>query len=148
MAVNSSVMSWSIRTMPWLPNMQDQKSLTLHWQWFSEWGRERVDIVFASQGGQYFFYGCLQPIATWITPDTKLKIIDAPLMLHWGSFSEWGSDCVAFSVAYKGCHYFGYAWQRPNHCSITFLRRPKFIGALLTLIFRLGQWLCWFHSYC
>jgi len=31
------------------------------------------------------------------------------MTLCWRSFSECGSDCVAFCFAYTGCQYIGYA---------------------------------------
>jgi len=46
-----------------LAKMRDKKSLTLHWHSLSGCGREGGAIVFASKGGQYHIYGCLQPIA-------------------------------------------------------------------------------------
>jgi len=36
-----------------LPKMQDQKLLTLHWLSFPGWGRERIFLVFDSNGRQY-----------------------------------------------------------------------------------------------
>jgi len=56
------------------------------------------------------------------------------LTLCWRSFSEWGSDCVAFSFAYKGCQYVGYAYHPPNHFSITVLTRLEIVDALMMLI--------------
>ena len=35
------------------PRMQDPRSWTLRWSWFSGWGRERVSILFDYEGGQY-----------------------------------------------------------------------------------------------
>ena len=34
----------------WLPKMQDQQSLRLHWGSFTGWGRERATVVFATKG--------------------------------------------------------------------------------------------------
>jgi len=61
---NTSYMNCSHEVKFWLPTMQDQKSLTLHWRSFSGWGREGVAIDFASEGSQYLIYRYLQPIAT------------------------------------------------------------------------------------
>jgi len=46
------------------PKLQDHKSLMLHGRSFLGRGRERVAIVFASQGGQYLIHGFVEPIAT------------------------------------------------------------------------------------
>jgi len=62
-----------------LPNMQDQKSLTLHSQSFSDWGRECVTISFAYKGSRYVIYERLHPIATRITQGARPKIMDMPL---------------------------------------------------------------------
>jgi len=80
-AVNSSVMCFSISTMPWSPNMQVQKLLTLHWRWFSRCSTECVAVVSTPNGFQNRIYGCLQPIRNQITQDAKLKLVDAQLML-------------------------------------------------------------------
>jgi len=60
------------------------------------------------------------------------------LTLGGRSFSEWGSDHVACSFAYKGGQYNRYATQRLNHITITLFTRPKFVDAPLTLIFKMG----------
>jgi len=44
--------------------MQDQKLLMLHWPEFPGMGKEHATFVFASKGGWYLIYGCLQTIAT------------------------------------------------------------------------------------
>jgi len=36
-----------------LPYLQDQKSLTLHWRWFSEWDIDHVAVFFFYQSSQY-----------------------------------------------------------------------------------------------
>jgi len=64
------------------------------------------------------------------------------LTLRWRSFSEWGSDRVVYCFAKEGCQYIGYGKQRPGHFSITIHKRLKIVDASLTLIFRMGQWLC------
>jgi len=64
-----------------LPKMHIQKLLMLRWRSFSEWGRECAAVVFAHKGGQYFIYGCLQPITTEITHNAKPNISNARLML-------------------------------------------------------------------
>ena len=62
-----------------LPDLKDQKSLTLHWRSYSEWGRERVAPTFAYRASQYHICEWLQTIATQITNDARPKIVDAPL---------------------------------------------------------------------
>jgi hypothetical protein len=42
-----------------LPDLQDEKLLTLGWRSCSEGGSERVPSVFGSKGGQYLISGCL-----------------------------------------------------------------------------------------
>jgi len=67
------------------------------------------------------------------------------LTLRWRSFPERGGDRVAISFAYTSCQYVSYEEQRPDHCSMTGLTRPHIVEALLTLILRMGQWLCCCH---
>jgi len=64
-----------------LPDLQDQKSLTLRWHSFSELGRERVALSFAWKASQYHIYESPQPIATQITNDARPKIVDPPLTI-------------------------------------------------------------------
>jgi len=68
-----------------LPDLQDQKSLTLRWRSTSEWGREREAPSFAYKASQYPIYEWTQPIAKQITNDARPKIVDAPstLILPW-----------------------------------------------------------------
>jgi len=56
------------------------------------------------------------------------------LMLCWRSFSEWGREHVAFSIAYKGGQYLIYEWLQPVANKITQHAGPKTIDAPLTLI--------------
>ena len=64
------------------------------------------------------------------------------LTLRWRSFSEWGSDCIAFFIAYKGWQYDCYVNQRPDWFVITLRTWPKTGDAPLMLIFRMRQWPC------
>jgi len=50
-----------------LPDLLDQKSLTLRWRPISEWGREREARTFAYRASQYPIYEWSQPIAKQIT---------------------------------------------------------------------------------
>jgi len=61
------------------PKMQDQKSLTLRWRSFSEWGRECVTSSLAYRGSRYIIYERLYLIATQITQGARPKIIDSLL---------------------------------------------------------------------
>ena len=61
--------------------MQDQKSLTLRWCWFSRLGREGIAICFVNKGSQLYLYNCTQPITDPISQDAKPKIVDMLLML-------------------------------------------------------------------
>jgi len=99
-AVNNTVMHRKIRAMPWLRNMQVLKLFTHHWRSFSGCRREHVADVFACKGCQYLINGYPQPIGTWLTPDSKLKIVDAPLTLMlW--MGRWP------------CCYYSCRWTRP-----------------------------------
>ena len=40
-----------------LPYVQDQKSLTLRWRSFSEWGSDRIACPFAYKDCQFIGYG-------------------------------------------------------------------------------------------
>jgi len=64
-----------------LRKMQHGKSLMLHWRSFSRWGREHFTFPFSYKGSQYFVYDCVQPVATQMTLNTRLTIVDAPLTL-------------------------------------------------------------------
>jgi len=64
-----------------LPDLQDQKLLTLRWRSISEWGRECVASSSAYKAGQYRICEWPQPIATQITNEARPKIDDAPLTL-------------------------------------------------------------------
>jgi len=44
-----------------------------------------------------------------ITSHLSCLQVQKLLTLHWRLFSEWGCYCVAFSFAYEGCQYIGYA---------------------------------------
>jgi len=65
----------------WLAMMEAQHSLTLQWDSFFRWGRERIAFSFCYDGGQYCVYSSLQPVAPQITQDTRPTIVDASLML-------------------------------------------------------------------
>ena len=64
------------------------------------------------------------------------------LTLGWRWFSEWVSDCVTFSSAYKGCQWVDYEYFWPDQSLITIFTRPTIVDAPLTLTFRIGQWPC------
>jgi hypothetical protein len=53
----------------------------LSWRSFSGWGEDDDTIIFDCEGIQYVIYEWLQPIATQVTQDAQLKIVDALLML-------------------------------------------------------------------
>jgi len=64
-----------------LPDLQDEKSLTLPCPSISEWGRDREAHFFAYKASQYLIYEWSQPIAKQISNDARPKIVDASLML-------------------------------------------------------------------
>jgi len=79
-----------------LPEMQDQKSLTLRWRSFSSWGREHVACSFAYQGCQYCIYVYSLPSCVYITRLAGPKIIDSPLT-HMFKIGQ-GAFCIIFSL--------------------------------------------------
>jgi len=93
------------------------------------------------------------PRPLWRSHSAQCEIIFAnvtppkSLTLSWQSFSEWGGDRVAFSCAYNGCQYNGYAAWQPHQFSIKLFTRPKISDIPLTLIVRMRQWLCRF-AFC
>ena len=64
-----------------LPDLEDQKSLTLRWGSISEWGREREACSCAYKASQDGIYEWSQPIAKQITNDARPKIVDSQLTL-------------------------------------------------------------------
>jgi len=128
---------WSTRTLR-LPKMQHPKSLMFRWCSLSRWGREDITFVLASKGGQILIYGCLRATTIYITK----MLHQTSLTLHWRSFSGWGRECGAIVLASEGSWYFLYGWLQPITTSVTQDEKPIIIDALLTPIFRMGQWLC------
>jgi hypothetical protein len=58
------------------------------------------------------------------SPHTLHKVhSQTPLMLCWGTFSEWGSDHAINSVAKHGFQYVAYGLQQPGLFSSTLLGR-------------------------
>ena len=58
------------------------------------------------------------------------------------AFLEWCCDRVACCFTYKGCQCNGDVKQQSNHFPITTQAWSKIVIAPLTIIFRMGQWLC------
>jgi len=81
MAANASIIYNYDNINSELPEIQDLKSLTLHWRSFSGWGSECDAILFAYKGGQYFDYVLPQPYQFFITCCIGPKIVDALLTL-------------------------------------------------------------------
>jgi len=61
------------------------------------------------------------------------------LTLRWRSFSWWGMEGIAISLAYKGSHKFLYDWLQPIGGVISQDSWPQIVDAPLTLIFMMGQ---------
>jgi len=68
--------------------MQGQQPLTLHWGWFSKWGREHIARSISYEASECFIYDWLQPVAPRITQDTQPTIIDAHFQDGAGSAPE------------------------------------------------------------
>ena len=64
-----------------LPDLQDQKLVSLCWCSFSQWGREGVASSSTYKDDQYVIIECPQPMAAQSTEDVIWKIIHGPLML-------------------------------------------------------------------
>jgi len=62
------------------------------------------------------------------------------LMLHWRSFSGWGSEHDNIIFGLEGSQYLVYEWLQPFATEITQNAQPTTVDALLTLISSLGQW--------
>jgi hypothetical protein len=56
-AANTSVMHNNDQVTGELPYLQDDKSLTLCWPTYYEWGGARVALTFANKSCQYIRYG-------------------------------------------------------------------------------------------
>ena len=96
-----------------LPEMQDQKSLTLRWRSFWRWGRERVSFSFAYKGRQRFDYVYSLPCPVFITRLTGPKIVDTPLtlILKMGQ----GACCILFCL-----------YRMPTHWLCVFTTKSRF----------------------
>jgi len=99
-----------------LPDLQDQKLLTLCWRSFSKWGTELVTVCFAYIGGQELICECLQPIATQITQQVRRKVFDA-LLTSVSTGSSLASGRVHWS-----------AWQWPYR-----FKNRRFFKCTITL---------------
>ena len=79
-----------------LPDIQDQKSLTLRWRSFSTWGRERVAFFLPYMGCQNFYYVYSLPKCVFITRLTGPKIVDTllTLILKMGQ----GACCILLCI--------------------------------------------------
>jgi len=97
-AAYMSVMHYSNQITMQLPYIPDQKSLTLCYCSFSEFGSDCVRFSFAYKGCQYFDYGSMLLHSPWIMQDTRPNIIAAPLMLILD-----GSGSITNTIANIGC---------------------------------------------
>jgi hypothetical protein len=76
-AASMLVMDSSDQVTFLLQDIQDKKSLTLHFRIFPGWGREHDSINLDWEASQYLVYESLQPFTPWVTQDTQPKIVDA-----------------------------------------------------------------------
>ena len=106
-AINGAVLSSYLCGVPWVSKMQDLKLLMLRWWSFSSWGNPYVMHCFSWKGRHYFIYESLPHSAPTLRSANMQD--EESSTLGWRSFSESGSNRVAFSFANQGCQYIGYA---------------------------------------
>jgi len=108
-AVNSSVRSFNIHTMPRLRNMHKQKLLTLSWCSFSWWVNEDILHCAACQAANTPYMNYCQEVTLGLQ-----KLQDKSLLtLHWGLLSGWCKECVATVFALKSGQYLIYECLQP-----------------------------------
>jgi len=137
-AVNSSVMSTNICAIPRSPNMWDQKLLRLQWCCFHDGVTKILCTILAEKMAITSHMNLGHPATSRLTKMQDQK----SLMLHWHSFSGWGRECVSLVFSTEGGQYFIYVDLWPVTTEIAQDGKPEIIDAGLTLIFRMGQWLC------
>ena len=121
-----------------LPQLQDQKLVTLHWRSFSRWCRERVSFSLPIKDANASIM-CIHYHVAFLLPDLQDQKL---LTLRWRSFWRWGRERVTFCFAYRGCQYIEYVYSLPSRIFITRHIGPKIVDALLTVIFKMGQGAC------
>ena len=112
-----------------LPDLRDQKLLTLYWRSLSWWCNEDILHCFDYTGSQYIVYA-----RHCHSYNPRCKAI-----YRWRSFSEVGSDRTAYLVADKGWQYAAYNSLQLFTTQMTNDAIPKIIHAPLMLIFGRGQ---------
>jgi len=80
-AANTSSMHQNGQVSNQLPDLQDQKSLTLCWRSFSESGRERIAFSCAYKGSLYVVDECLWPLSMESNRDARPNIVGTPWTL-------------------------------------------------------------------
>jgi hypothetical protein len=127
------LMSMCNLSLPRLPMIHDQQSLTHCCRSFSWWGREGIAMCSAYNGGQKFHCDSLHPINSMITQDAWPKIVDGLLTLIFQMVQR--GYCNLFcqrrqpkiplwlTSTYRGCNY-------PE-------RMSTIVDALFTLIFKI-----------
>ena len=101
----------------------------LRWPSFVGCGREHVAAGFPTKGCQCLINGCQQSIGTWISQDTKLKIVDAPLILIL-RVGQWPCYCL-FCPSKLPIHRFCITATKAR--LITVLTKPQIVDAPLML---------------
>jgi len=142
-AANTSVMPNSKQIAIRLLYLQDKKPCTLRWRSFSGGGSEIVAAIFTHKGGQYFDYRLMSSHSCWIIQDASTKSVGPTLTLILGDSCNVGAS----DFGLKGGGYFDYVSQRPCLFLIIRLTRSKIFDASLTLISRMGQWVCRYLFY-
>jgi len=105
-ATTPSVNSYHIPTL-WLPKIQPQTSLTLHWHSVSGWDSKHVGINFTMNGSQYLVYEWMQ------------------LVLAMGPYSRFGSGSGS-NPTLNRCNGFPH---KTRHFNITTLPPIKYLSS-------------------
>jgi len=119
--------------------MQDQKLLTLHWRSFLGGGSDIIAAILSHKAGQNFDYSSILSHRCLMIQDARMKIVDAPLtLILWETVAM---STLAF-LASKAANTLIMCYSDHVLCLIMRLTRPEIVEVSLTLISRIGQWVC------
>jgi len=106
----------------WLSNMQDQKSLTLHWHSLLGGGGNIVTSMFAHRGGQYIDYGLKPKRSTLSIHDARSGIIDTLLPAH---YSEGVTILSVALLPMKAAYIMIIGWRSWIACWLCRMQHPQ-----------------------